>query len=185
MEHLLAEAKEQKEKETLSLDQIMTYANKLSVATAELKALELQVKEKKSEVNQLSQGVLPDAMTEAGLQKLELADGSKLEVKEMMSYSVKDMSLLQKFLEERGDDALLKTSLELGKLPSNIVTMVLRTLKDEFSVEAEHKTTIHAATLKAYFNNLLGLGKQEAEMIAAELDEDMISHYSYYKTTVK
>ena len=169
-----------------SLETIMTYAEALVEKRAELEKLELECKEKKAEVTKLEQELLPQAMLSAGLNSLELRSGAKVSVKEELSCSVKDYSMLYDFLEEQGDDSLMKTSIEIGKLPQNIINRILRELKSTYDIDGTSKLYIHPSTLKAYFKRLCGVGgDSEATVPIAAISEEMLAIFTYYKVGIK
>lgn len=172
--------------EVSSLEQISEYGKQLVIKRDELTKLEVQVKEKKKEITKLEQELLPEALISVGLSSISLSDGNTISISEEISCSVADYELLEKFLEEQGDDALLKSTLEVGKLPNNIMNMILRELKNTYDIDAVNKTYIHPATLKAYFKRLCGIGTNaEAKVPLAEINEDMINTYTYYKVAIK
>lgn len=187
MEHLLEEVEKDKAvpKEDV-LKRIAYYAGKLLIAQQELKEAEEEYEKKKVVVLELEQTKLPQEMLSIGMTEFKMTQGHSVSIKEQLSCSVKSYEKLQKFLEERGDDALMKTSLELGKLPKNVLERIKKTILETFEVESESKLYIHPQTLKAYFTKLCGIGgKTEAEIPLAAIDEEMISRFTYYKTTIK
>lgn len=178
-EHVAAEP------EATTLEQITEYAMILQNKREELAEIEADVKDKKAVINKLEQELLPEAMLAVGLTEFKLASGKKVSLKEELSCSVKDYSLLGTFLEERGDDALLKSTIEVGKLPDNIVGMILNDLKDKYDIDGTSKTYIHPSTLKAYFKRVCGVGSDvPADVPIAELNEEMVNTFTYYKTTI-
>ncbi len=185
-EHLLKAAEESQEAEPATLQSMTAYAEALDVNTAELKALEVLVKEKKQQVNKLAQELLPSAMNELGMHSMELNNGTKISVKEDISCSVVDIEKLYSWLEERGDDAIVKTSIETEKLPRNILNSIVKMIEDKFKIEATGGLKIHAQTLNAYFRKVTGTGgKTECEIPVGKLDEKMIKVFAFYKTVVK
>lgn len=171
--------------EVSSLEAISLYAHALVEKREEATNMEVALKEKKEEIRKLEQELLPNAMLSVGLESIKLASGEKVEVKEELSCSVKDYAKLYDFLEEQGDDALMKTSIEIGKLPQNILDMILRELKNTYDLDCTSKLYIHPSTLKAYFKRLCGVGSDEpAKIPLAKIDEEMISSFTYYKVGI-
>lgn len=184
LEHLIEHESEEVSETTL--EALTAYAEALVVKREELEELEALVKEKKAEVNKLEQELLPEAMISLGMASFELSSGKKIAVKEELSCSVKNYEKLYDFLEQRGDDALMKTSIEVGKLPQNILNNVLRDLKETYDLDGAPKLYIHPSTLKAYFKRLCAVGTENnAEVPLAAIDDEMISTYTYYKVSVK
>jgi len=172
--------------EPSSLETIMTYANQLIAERDKLAELEQKAKAKKKEVLKLEQDLLPNAMMELGLDEIKLKTGEKISIKEELSCSVKNYEMLYDFLEEQGDDALMKTSIALDKLPQNILNRILKDLKENYDIDGTSQLYIHPNTLKAYFRRLCGIGTDDpARVPLASIDEDMLSTYTYYKVAVK
>ena len=150
------------------------------------KELEAQAKAAKKAFNKVSQEDIPNAMMEVGLSEIKLADGKKVSFKEDVSCSIRDYSMLDTFLTERGDEAMMKITLEIGKVPKNILGMVLRELSEKFGIDAVPKQFVPPQTMAAYIRRLCGInGKTVAEVHVADIDEEMLNVYRFYKTTIK
>lgn len=184
MEHLL-KAAEEGASEEVTLESVMAYATSLDEHDTELKRLEKLVKAEKKIVNKLKQELLPNALNEIGLHSLELKSGASVATKEDVNCKVVDYDKLYSFLEERGDDSLMKTTIETGKLPKSILAAVIKLLNDTFELDATGGMSIHTQTLNSYFRNLCGFGAGDAEMSINDVDEDMVKIFTYYKTTIK
>jgi len=183
LEHLMAAEPEVSED---SLAKISRLAVEFTQRQSELKELEAQVKAKKKEFNKISQELIPESMLAVGMTAFQLDSGQTVSFQEEVSVSVKDYDSLYNFLEDRGDDALMKINLEIGKVPKNILAMIVKTINETYGILATTKLYIHPMTLRSYIKKLCGVGGQsEGEMPLAELDENMISHYRFYKTKVK
>ena len=187
LSHLTDHAENNEETPTVSsLEEVTAYSEALIEKRAELKIMEADAKAKKKEVLKLEQELLPQALLSIGLQSIQLRSGETVSVKEDMSCSVKDYSKLYDFLEEQGDDALMKTSIEVGKLPQNILNMILKEMKDTYDIDATSQLYIHPSTLKAYFKRLCGIGEGvEAKVPLASIDEEMLGTFTFYKVAVK
>ena len=179
------ETHEADEPEESSLEAITAYAEALVAKREDLEELEAKAKTLKAEVTKLEQDLLPEAMIKLGMKAFTLSSGQQVAIKEELSCSVKNYEMLYDFLEERGDDALMKTSIEVGKLPQNILNRVLKDLKDNYDLDGTSKLYIHPSTLKAYFRRLCGVGTDEpAKVPLATIDEDMLSTFTYFKVGV-
>jgi hypothetical protein len=145
-----------------------------------------QAKQAKKDFNKVSMEMLPEAMMQAGMSSFEMDDGSKVSYKEELTASVKDYTKLEAFLEERGDDGILKVSFEVGKLPKNITNAIMKDLHDKYGIDADVKVFVHSQTLKAYFSRLCGIKKgSTAEMTIGDIDEEMVSTFTFYKSKIK
>ncbi len=150
------------------------------------KDLEAQAKSAKKAFNKVSQEDIPNAMMEVGLSEIKLSDGKKVSFKEDVSCSVKDYNKLDEFLSNRGEEGMMKMTLDIGKVPKNILRMILAELSNTYDIQAVPKQFVHPATMAAYVRRLCGInGKTEAQLSVAEIDETMLSVYRFYKTTVK
>lgn len=144
------------------------------------------LKAAKAAFNKVSQEDIPNTMIDAGLSEIKLSDGSKVAFKEDVSCSVKDYRKLQSFLTERGEEGMLKITLEIGNVPSSILNMILRDLSEKYELSAVPKQFVHPATMAAYVRRLCGInGVCPTEIPVSALDDTMLSVYSYYKTTIK
>ena len=187
LDHLQQAAQqEESAQQTDSLLTITALAEEWKQRKAEYTQLEQLAKEAKKLFNKVSQEDIPNAMMEVGLSELKLADGQKISFKEDVSCSIKDYNKLDEFLTERGEDGMMKITLEVGKVPKNILRMILKDLAETYDISAMPKQFVHPATMAAYIRRLCGInGKTVAEVAVADIDETMLSVYRYYKTTIK
>ena len=186
VEHLMAEAQEMPEAPSDSLAKISKLAKDFKQKQSEVKELEEQLKAKKKEFNKISQDLIPSSMLEVGMTSFQLDSGEHVSFQEEVSVSVKDYDAFYEFLEEQGDDALMKISLVIGKVPKNILAMIIKTINENFGILASSNLYIHPMTLRSYVKSLCGVGgKTEAVMPLSEIDPKMLSTYLFYKTKVK
>lgn len=170
-----------------TLEYVGELANLWTKRNERVKELEYELKLAKQEFNEVSQELIPKALLNTGLSEVKLADGRKVIVTDELSASVKDYEAFGKFLDERGDSSLLKTTIEVGKIPKPIVKKLLSVMFNDFGLDsAEAVTKIHPATLKKYVKELCGVGgKTEAQMNIEDIDKDMLSIYTFNKTKIK
>lgn len=188
LDHLLAEAEKENKNAPAqdSLSKITTFAKVYIKKSIELKELEDRVNEKKAECTKYSQELIPQAMLEVNMTSFKLDTGETIAFQEDVNCTVKDADKLYDFLDERGDGNLMKISLEIGKVPKNILAMIVKTINDKFGIMSEAKLVIHPMTLKSYVKSMCGVGgKTECELPLSDIDEEMIGTFTYYKTTVK
>ena len=171
--------------DAVTLQSMMAYAGALDDRTTELKALEAKVKAKKKEVNKLKD-TLPAVMSQLGMSSMTMKNGHGVDVKEDINCTVVDIDKLYSFLEKRGDAALVRTSLDMGKIPKSILNIIIKLLKDKFDIEATGGLKIHPQTLNGYFRKLCGVGADtKCTVPVGDLDEEMVVAYLYNKVTVK
>lgn len=153
---------------------------------ARIKELEDELKAAKKDFNKVSQEEIPELLLQTGLGSVELATGEKVTIKEDVSASIKDMPQFFQFLVNRGDEAIVKTDLSFGKIPSEILTRIQNHLAEQYELFPDVKQGVHYQTLQKYIRELCGIGGgTEAEVPLSELDEEVINVFTYYKTTVK
>jgi len=183
--HLLNDQVEDEVTEA-SLERLVKLADLYKERKKQVEAAEVALKEAKKNFNKLSQELIPETMSSLGMSSFKLDDGREVSYKQELSATVKDYGKLVKFLEDRGDDSIVKTSLELGKLPQNIVNRIMRDFSETYDLFPDVKTSVHHKTLSSYLSKLCGIKKgSKAELPLGALDKDMVNAYTYYKTVVK
>ncbi len=185
MDHLVDALKDETPEED-ALTKISTLGEEFKDMTANKKILELQLKELNVKLTELSQVEIPQAMIAVNMSSFSLTSGETISYKEEVSTTLRDPERFYDFLEERGDGALMKIQLEIGKVPKSILAQIVKKLHEVFEILPAVKMGIHHATLKKYIKELCGIGgTTEAEMPLEELDETMIGTFVFYKTTIK
>lgn len=168
------------------LARISEKAEEYKASRQRIAEIEAALSEEKKTFNRISQEELPTLLRANGLESVTLNTGEKVVVKEDLSVSIKDAEKLARFLEERGDDALLKTTMEFGKVPSEILEHLRRTLANDYGLFPSIKQTVHSQTLAKYFRNLCGIGgESDATRPLASVDASMVTVFTYFKTTIK
>lgn len=171
-----------------SLQTISRYANELKDEAAEQKRLNELLSVVNARMIVLSQDLIPEAMKLAGTTSITLTSGETVSCKEDLSASLKDADTFYDFLEKRGDGAIMKIQLEIGKVPKTILATIIKTLNEKFGIMASSKKTVHPQTLKKYIKELCGIGGSAdvvAEIPLTELDANMVGTFVYYKTIIK
>jgi hypothetical protein len=185
-DHLTAMSEDVNAGDTLEI--IAGLGERLKEKLKEKEELEREMKDLNKEITELSRELIPQTMISVGMSEFKLVSGEKVSFKEELSASVKDADRFYNFLEERGDAALMKIQLEIGKVPQTILSKIVKVLNQEFGIMASTKKAVHPQTLKKYIKELCGIGgdtEVEAEIPLSELDSTMVSTFVYYKTTVK
>ncbi len=152
-------------------DQEENYAVDLATITADAQAmldyqkhkedLEQQIKEIDAAIRHIAEKRIPYALSELGLSKLTLADGSVLSIDEGVTASQLDSTkpyfeFAKSFLIEHDASDLLKTKVEMefGRGSHNEALSIVADLKDQ-GYDATVKETVHASTFKSFGNELL------------------------------
>jgi len=169
-----------------TLKRIAALAEKFKEKKLALDSATAALKEAKEEFNTYSQKLLPDAMNEVSMASFTLNSGETVSCNEEINVSVRDYESFYSFLEERGDAAIIKINLLIGKVPKTILAKIVEMIQEEFGLFAEANMACHPMTLKSYVKGLVGLKKGvDAEMPIADIDEEMLNIFQYYKTTIK
>lgn len=187
MQHLIDSAK-QAQGASASVDQLQ----RLSQLAADYKAakervtqLEDSLSQAKARFNRVSQEQIPELLLESGLSSVSLASGEKVVVSENVSASIKDAKSFVEFLDDRGDAGIVKTTFELGKVPPEILAMIINDFNVKYGLFPTVKQGVHHSTLDKYVRELCGVGgKTEAQIPLAKLP-DSVKAFTYFKTTIK
>ena len=161
------------------LGAISDMAQKMYDLENEINKLEESLKEKKQDLRMLAEQNLPDLMQELNLKDFTLKNGSKVEVKEIISGSVpsqgaidraKDeqsrvsLQMLQQqcfdWLRNNGGAAMIKSNVEVqfGKDEDDVCNEFTQRLRDE-KLYFKRAVGVHPATLNKYIQERLGDGK--------------------------
>ncbi len=183
LEHLVQAAQEGVEPVD-TLTRVMDLATQYDELEGQLKDAEQAAKDAKARFNKVSMELLPEAMM--GMKSITLSDGREVKVTDQLSASVKDYDKLTKFLKGQGDDALLKTTLSIGKVPHNVQNKIIQLLSEKFDIDAEISVNIHPQTLKAYFGKLCGIkAGTVAKVPVGDIDAEMVTLFTFSKTKIK
>lgn len=191
LSYLQEDAKQTEGLAESSLERLQRLVNLYDEQLAAVEETEAAFEAAKKAFNKTSMEDIPEVLLGSGLSELRLADGRKVTVKEEISASVKDAPAFAEFVTERGDEDVLKTTLQLGKVPDNVLSAIKRMLAEKLDIYPEVTQTVHSQTLKKYIKEICGVGVEDpAQQLGDkyipmhELPE-FINVYRYYKTTIK
>lgn len=173
--------------EALNMAQLKDLLADYKQAQGEVEALESQLKEAKRRYNLLSQTEIPNFVLQSGLSELKTPWGERVMVKTEVSASVTDIEKLDAFATERGEDAIVKVTLEFGKLDDAVLQALLRVIVETTGLAPKVNKTVHPMTLKKYVKDVAGLADDFYESADAVPVDQIpgISAYIYHKTTVR
>lgn len=165
--------------------QLKDYIVQLQEQNRRLEYLKEKTKEQKEIANRLSQSYIPDLLEECGMDRVDMATGEKVTVTSDCSVSIKDESKFYKYLEDKGDDAIIKDTMVIVK-PSNELKKLVREQvareeeKSEDPIDTEYDTgrKINGNTLKAYC-------LREVKKGTEGFPPDSLNLYVYKKTKIK
>lgn len=147
--------------------------------------LEDELKAAKESFNQVSQREIPELLIQNGLSQIQLSTGEKVTVKQEVSVSIKDMEEFAAFLAKTGNEDILKTSIQVGKLPQEILEKLRALMYDAFALEPQISYTCHPQTLKKFVKELCGIGSDAPGSIPLQDMPPCASVYTYFNTVIK
>lgn len=150
--HLLEH--ESQEPKAGDLERLLQLANLQEHLQDRLKELEQKCKEVKERLNKVALEQLPELMLSLGMQEFTMTNGKKVTVKEGVSPSVNksNMPLFLDWLEGAGEDGIVKTTMEFGKLPTEIKQKIMITMQETYGLAPKINSVIHPATFKKFIN---------------------------------
>lgn len=143
----------------LSLSALQLYEAQVEVAR-----LEGELKAAQKRVEDIETHTIPDLMDEAGVKELQLKNGTKLKVEDILTIGSgkgKDAAVL-KWITETGHSGLIKrfVNVALGQKADEREAALLAELKAEGFEDVASVAEINAQTLKAHVKKLLEAGKE-------------------------
>lgn len=170
---------------TDSLEKLANLVNLLEDYNDSIADFEASLAEYKERAREISQKEIPELLAQYGLSEIKLKDGRKVTVKQDCRATVKDFDEFYAFMQARGEENLIKTTLELGKMPAVAVLAAQKAVLQATGVAPESKTVIAPQTLFAWVRTNIGLGKTVPDEL---LDKDSIpgvSVYTFSETKIK
>lgn len=167
------------------MKQLSKYCSDLTALRERIAKGENLLKQLKAEEYTLSGETIPEFLFTKGISSLSLADGSKVEVREDIKISLPKTNQDKKnivldFIKNNGGKDIIKDDLTISspedKLRDYLINNEIPFKQDE---------TVHAQTLKAFFNDLLGLKKGSIQKVNVEDVPKEANLYVYKKTIIK
>jgi hypothetical protein len=172
------------EKETITdsaLDKLKELADEFQAKQFAVEQLEEKLRIAKEQFNQVSQQAIPELLNKYGLSEIRLANGHKIKIEQKISATIKDMPAFAQYLAERGDDGIIKSVAQLGKVEQAELDKIRRFCA-ELGLVVEFAQSVHPQTLSKYLREVTVVG--DGDLNIAELP-DRLSVYTFYKTTIK
>ena len=150
----------------LSKDDVKSISDKCN----ELKNLHKEIEDKDKEISELKkkakeyeERTIPDMMQEAGVSKLELADGTKVEVKPFYAAKIPESRNDEAFgwLRDNGHGDMIKNVLtaNIDKAQDNQVSELVR-ICEQLGFAYTQKQKVEPMTLKAFVKEQVEKGEQ-------------------------
>lgn len=157
---------------------IADLANKQLSLQQQVADLEEQMKAAKEELRVVQEHDLPDAMAEAGISEVKLADGSRVKTEPFVNASITKAKAdkAHAWLVENGHGDLIKREViaKFGRGDDKFEKARLALL--EHGIVAETKEAVHHMTLKGFAREQIEQGK--------DLPVDLFNLYSGFKATI-
>ena len=157
---------------------IADLANKQLELERSVVAIDLQLKAKKEELRNVREHDLPDALAEAGLSEIRLADGSRVKAEPFVNAHITKAKSedSHQWLEDNGFGDIIKKEInaKFGRGDKSFQGALDHLLGS--GIEATTKEAVHPMTLKAF-------AKEQIEK-GTDIPVDLFNLYSGYKTTI-
>ncbi len=130
-------------------------------------------------------------MLSKGIEKLSISDGTEVQVEKKVSVSLSNEFEFFRFLEDRKEADIVKLNMKFDKMDTDTLVELYQYLSEK-EISFEDKRSVHAATLKKYFKDLLGINQKDQEQGIADGKylrpqdvEAFAKPYIYHTTKVK
>lgn len=136
---------------------IQSLVNMLKEADLEIESLKNKLKHVQGQKKDLEENIIPDAMTEIGVQQIQLLTNEIVTVKPF--YFARLPSEPEPFfhwLRDNGFGGLIKEKLEV--IPDSEYMELIKEFLDELKTQYEQMSTIHWKTLEAWFRESIEAG---------------------------
>lgn len=145
----------------------------------EIETLEGQLKDKKSQLNQIRMVDLPEAVQSAGLSSVTLDDGSTVTIEEGVEAHVakKNVDAAVAWLDEHGYGDIVKRQVAVNAGRDDSLAEQARETLQQMGLDAEIRTELHPQTVKAFVRERY----REGEDLPPE---DTFGVYHYKKAKV-
>ena len=138
--------------------------NAVELAVDELEAVEDSIYQAEKTLNMLkarrdliNKKYIPALLTQLGVTIVDtLNKGYKVTIKRYLYVKIKNKEELEKFLDSRGDSALMDTVVRIKKLTAGARRALKKVISEELKgVVQKQDYTLHHSTQRSYFNKLL------------------------------
>jgi hypothetical protein len=145
-----------------SISGIAELGKKAKQLAADISEAEEILKEKKKGYRKLTEEIIPEALTQAGMASFTMVDGSQIEIKEFYSASITKGSEEEcfEYLREKGLDDIIqnKVFVDFGRGEDELANRLKEILSKE-NFLFNQKQSVHHQTLAATFKEQVKAGK--------------------------
>lgn len=144
-----------------TLERLVELAKQATDVTKEIGVASTALAEKQGKLENIERNLIPGVMQELGMTSFMLEDGNTVAITEVLNTSITEANkpAAYKWLEDRGDDGIIKTNVHVGfgKGEMDDAKKALTALS-EAGYAAEMDRSVHASTLKSYVKEQLEKG---------------------------
>lgn len=163
----------------MTLEELMELANLQQQAEGRVKEAEIALEQAKNHLRNISEDLLPSAMTSLGLTELRLSSGDIIRVSREVNCSIPEATNQQAFdwLAENGFGGMVKTEVKVAFPAGERMHALLlaEEIASNHDVAADVKQYVHPQTLKAW---------AKEQMQAGENLPNCFSVYPFNKTKI-
>lgn len=190
---LLAESKKVEPVQASELEELENLVAAFQKYTAEVADLEGQIAVRKDVLKNLGQVEIPNILNQHGFSELKLKSGKKVVVKEDASVSIPEEKkpLFYDFLKQRNEEDIIKLQVAFAKMAPEKLQDLFDFLNG-YDYDYEYEKGVHAATLKKYFKELLGIGEEDRKVGVesgkykhVEDVSEFANVYTFFNTKIK
>ena len=158
---------------------IQDLVNEVRAIENQLYQLDKEVVALKDRRNGLLRRSIPDLLLAAGTNLISTPGGYRVSIRKYNYVRVKDKSALSEYLESRGDDSLIDTTMRIKNISQNIRDSIRDIVLTSGGVVMKMDDSMHHSTQRKYFNELIEKEPQEVDRIKqiGEVSE-------YYETKI-
>jgi len=146
----------------MNLGLVSYIAATLSATVREIEDIEQLLKDKKKELDRLQYEALPQAMSELGLEKVVLEDGSAISVatEYYAAISKKNADVAYSWLRDNGFGDLIKSEIKMnfGRGEEDTADHVKELMSEE-NIPFSEKDSVHWQTLRAFVKEQIEAGE--------------------------
>lgn len=145
-----------------SVSGIAGLARRAKLLEREIEELEASLKEKQESYRLLTETTIPEAMTEAGMRKFVMEDGSMVDIKPFYGASISKARQAEafKWLRDHGFDDIIKNtvSVRFGRKEDELATDMINLLRSK-GYTPEQTEKVEPQTLKAWVKERIEKGQ--------------------------
>ncbi len=143
--------------ETNDLTEITQLGKSLAELDNDILQAEAEVSNLKQKRKHIAEELMPELMNKYGLKLIQLDDGRKIRVDNLVDARIKNPEVAFNWLRDTNNDSIIKNQITvtLGRNEDVKAQAILNTLQREHDVNADAKISVHNMTLKSFCRDAL------------------------------